>query len=383
MGGFGLTEAQEMFRKEIRGFAQKELAPGAKARAKMDHFPKEVLKRMAEVGLLSFNLPEKYGGQSADWVTVGVAVEELSRADFNLAIAPVLSTGLCMGLRLAPEEVQAEWLPRVSRGETLICLGLSEPSMGSDGAAVQCRAVKKGDHYVLNGEKTSITLGMQSEAIIAFASTNPAARARGVTAFFIPYSLPGVHRSRLPDMGCKPMGRASVILDNVNLPEKYLLGEEGKGFHLVMTQFDAIRIFLGLMCMGIAQTSLDEAMNYAKQRTAFGQPLAKFEGISFKIAEAATMLECGRLLCYNTLAMKDRGETHTKESAMCKWLCPKVAVQVIHDCLLIHGHFGYSEEYPLEQRLRDVIGWELADGSAEIMKIIIGRELLGREFLPY
>jgi cyclohexanecarboxyl-CoA dehydrogenase len=184
-------------------------------------------------------------------------------------------------------------------------------------------------------------------------------------------------------MGCKPIGRASIFLDNVAVPESHRLGEEGRGFHLVMSQFDTIRVLLGLICMGAAQTSLDEAITYAKQRMAFGKPIAKFEGVSFKIAEAATMIEAGRLLSYRALAMKDAGQFHAKESAMVKWLCPVIAVDVIHNCLLIHGQIGYSEEYPLEQRLRDVMGFELADGTADIMKLIIVREIMGREYLPY
>jgi len=381
--GFGFTEAQEMFRREVRTFAQREIAPGAAARAKGDHFPREIIKRVAEMGLMGLNLPEKYGGQTVDWVTLGIAVEEIARADFNLALPATLSSGAGIALRLAPEEVQEEWLPPLIRGDILLCLATTEPGIGSDVARMQCRAIRQDGFYILQGEKTSVTMGYQAEAGIIFAKTDPTAGAYGVTAFLVPLNSPGVSRSRIPDMGCKPMGRASIIFDNARVPEKYRLGDEGKGFYLVMSQFDVIRVCLGLMCIGIATTSLEDAINYAKQRTAFGKPIARFEGISFKIAEAATLLEAGRLLCYRTLWLKDQGLKHTKESAMCKWWCPKIAVRVIHDALLIHGHFGYSEELPLEQRLRDVIGWELADGSAEIMKIIISRELMGREFLPY
>lgn len=381
--GFGFTEAQEMFRREIRVFAQREIAPGSASRAKGDHFPPEIIKKMAGMGLLGLNLPEKYGGQPVDWVTLGIAVEEIARADFNLGIVTTLSSGVGLALNLAPDEVQAEWLPPLVKGDILFCLATTEPGIGSDVARMQCRAIRGDGYYILQGEKTSITLGMQAKAGIIFAKTDPTAGAHGVTAFLVPLESPGVTRSRIPDMGCKPMGRASIILDGVKVPEKYRLGDEGKGFYLVMSQFDVIRVCLGLMCMGVAATSLEDAINYAKQRMAFGKPIARFEGVSFKIAEAATLIEAGRLLCYRTLWMKDQGLRHTKESAMCKWWCPKIAVRVIHDALLIHGHFGYSEELPLEQRLRDAIGWELADGSAEIMKLIIARELMGREFLPY
>ena len=383
MAGFGFSESQEMFRRQVRSFVQKEIAPGASKRAKQDSYPMDLIRRMGEMGLMGINQPEKYGGQPADWVTLGIAVEEVARGDFNLSIVPTLEAGACLAFRLVPEEVQSEWLPRIISGEILACVATTEPGCGSDVGSMTTRAVRQGDYYVINGEKTSITVGMQSECCIVFAKTDPTQKARGVSAFLVPLNSPGVHRSRLPDMGCKPMGRCSIILDNVKVPVKYRMGEEGKGFYVVMGQFDLIRINLGLMALGCAQTSLEDAIGYAKQRTAFGSPLAKYEGISFKIAEDYTRLEAARLLCYRTLWLRDQGQNHTKESAMCKFLGPKVAVQVIHDALLIHGHVGYSEEYPIEQRLRDVIGWEMADGTAEIMKIIISRELMGREFLPY
>ncbi|MDP6099965.1 MAG: acyl-CoA dehydrogenase family protein [Dehalococcoidia bacterium] len=380
---FGFNESQEMFRREMHNFSQKELAPGAKERAKLDYIPSDVLKKMAGMGLLGFNVPERYGGETIDWVSLGISTEAVGQADFNLSLPTILSAGIGIALQMAPEEVQAQWFPPVVAGETMLSLATTEPGLGSDVANTACRAVRDGTSYILSGEKTSVSLGMQSSACIVFAKTDPTQGARGVTAFLVPLEQERVSRSRILDMGCKPIGRASIFLDNVAVPESHRLGEEGRGFHLVMSQFDTIRVLLGLICMGAAQTSLDEAINYAKQRMAFGKPIGKFEGVSFKIAEAATMIEAGRLLSYRALAMKDAGQFHAKESAMVKWLCPVIAVDVIHNCLLIHGQIGYSEEYPLEQRLRDVMGFELADGTADIMKLIIVREIMGREYLPY
>jgi cyclohexanecarboxyl-CoA dehydrogenase len=184
-------------------------------------------------------------------------------------------------------------------------------------------------------------------------------------------------------MGMERLGRASITFEDVKLPKRYLLGSEGQGFYMTMGVFDFMRVCIGIACLGVAQASLEDAMTYARQRVAFGKPIAKFEGVSFKIVENATLVEAARLLCYRTLWLKDQGQVHTKESAMCKWWAVQVAVRAIHDALLIHGHIGYSKEYPLEQRLRDTIGFEIGDGTAEIMKIIICRELLGKEFLPY
>ncbi|MDP6102799.1 MAG: acyl-CoA dehydrogenase family protein [Dehalococcoidia bacterium] len=380
---FGLTEAQEMFRRTVRDFAQRELGPGVKERDRLGHLPKGVLKRMAAMGLLGLNAPEQYGGQTVEWVTVGIANEEVGAVDINLSLPMTLLSALWTAFDLAPQEAQEEWIPRVVRGEALFCLASTEPSVGSDVANLSCRAFPEGDYYILNGEKTSVSLGMQADLGIVFANTDVAKGARGVTAFLVPLDLKGVSRSRIPDMGCKAIGRGSIFLDNVHVPASYRLGDEGRGFYLVMGQFDVLRPLVGLMCLGSAQASLNEAVNYAKQRMAFGKPIARFEGVSFKIAEAATMIDAARYLCYHTLAKKDRGERHNRESAMCKWLGPAIAVEVIHNCLLIHGQIGYSEDCSLEQRLRDVIGLEIGDGTAEIMKIIVAREMMGREYLPY
>jgi cyclohexanecarboxyl-CoA dehydrogenase len=217
-----------------------------------------------------------------------------------------------------------------------------------------------------------------------FIKTDPTQRARGVTCFCVLLNLPGITKSIIHHTGFKPLGDASIILDEVRLPSKYRSGEEGKGFHIFAGGGeDFLRPCLGFVALGQAQASLEETMNYVLQRTAFGQPVGKFEGVSFKIAEHATRIEAARLLCYHTFRLNDQGLTHTKESAMCKWWCPEVVFNAIHDCILLHGYLGYSEEYPLEQRQRDVMEFEFADGTAQIMKIIIARELMGRVVVPY
>ena len=383
MTGFGFSEEQEMFRREMRNFAQRELAPGAKERAKQDNVPLDIIKRVADMGLLGINLPEKYGGQQGDWVSVGIALEELSRVDFSAAMLLVMPMATSLVLQHASPELESEWLPQLINGSKIVCLCLTEPDCGSDATAIKMSAVRDGDHYILNGEKTSISFGMLANVGVVFAKTDPSAGARGVSCFLVPLDLDGVSRSRFSDMGWHAIGRASIMLDDVRVPIGNRIGDEGKGFYMVMGQFDFLRVGVSMAALGLAQASLGEAIQYAKQRTAFGKPIAKFEGVSFKIAEHATIIEAARLLCYRTLWLKDQGVNHVKESAMCKWWCPTVAVRAIHDSLLIFGHVGYSDEYPIEQRLRDAIGFEIADGLAQIMKIIIARELLGREFLPY
>jgi cyclohexanecarboxyl-CoA dehydrogenase len=328
-------------------------------------------------------VPTALGGQEADLVTTGIAIEEVARGDFSCTYGVQLA---CLGGEIigrnATEEVRQRWLPAMVSGEAVLAIGLTEPSAGSDAASLACRAVREGDEYVITGEKSGISLGLVAHAIMLFATTDPSAKARGVTAFLVPLDRPGVSRSPLRDLGARAVGRAVLSFDHVRVPVSHRLGEEGTGFYQVMRGFDFNRVLIALACLASAQISLEETMAYVKERRAFGRALAQFEGVSFPIAEAATMIEAARLLCYRALSLADRGERHTKESAMVKWWAPRLAVDTIHQCLLLHGHYGYTDELPFEQRLRDVIGLEIGDGTAEVMKLIVARELMGRESVP-
>jgi cyclohexanecarboxyl-CoA dehydrogenase len=286
-------------------------------------------------------------------------------------------------LQHAREPVRREWLTGMGSGETIVAIAVTEPRGGSDAAGMLTRAVRDGDEYVVSGEKSGISMIMPADGVLVFAKTDPTAGARGVSTFLIPTDLPGVSRTPLRDMGERAIQRGSLFLDDVRVPQNFLIGAEGEGFYQVMHGFDFSRIIIALMCLGAAEQSLDETIAYVKGREAFGRPLAKFEGVSFPIAEHATLLEAARWLCYRGLWLRDQGLPHAKEAAMAKWWGPKVAVDAIHDCLLLHGHYGYTQDLPLEQRLRDVIGLEIGDGTAQVSKIVIARELLGREFLPY
>jgi cyclohexanecarboxyl-CoA dehydrogenase len=382
-GLLGFTEAQKMFQHTVRDFAQKELSPGAKERAKLDHTPPEIIKKIADMGLLRLRIPPEYGGELADWIMVGIAFEEIARVDIS-PILPILCNIIApLMLEPASEEVKAEWLPVLGRGEKLCCFAITEPDCGSDAAAIKTSAIRDGDSYVLSGEKTSISLAMQADCALLSAKTDPKTGTRGISCFIVPLDAPGVTRSRYRDMGCHPLGRGSITLDEARVPAKYLLGEEGKGFYSVMDDLDFARPVVALMNVGLAQASLDDAIAYARQRTAFGQPIGRFEGVSLKLAEDATLIDASRLLCYRALWLREQGIAYAKEAAMCKWFATEASVRVIHDALLTFGHVGYSDEYPIEQRLRDAIGMEIGDGTPEIMKLIIVREILGREFLPY
>lgn len=375
---FGFTEAQDMFRTHIRTFAQREIFPGAKERAKMSSICHDTMQNLVGMELLGLSAPEKYGGQNADWVTLGITLEELAKGDISAAHTTLAANlGSHIFDQLGPEQLKADWIPHFVLGQRTSCLMATEPNCGSDIASIQTNAVWDGDSYVINGEKTSVTGGMTADIGILVAKTVPSAKTKGISLFAVPLDLPGIIRSPFSDMGWLPIGRASVNFDQVRLSADSLMGNEGTGFYNLMRTFDGARVFLSLIALGAAEGCLYDAIAYAKQRTAFGKPIADFEGVSFKIAENATLIEAARLLCYHTLAMRDQGITHTKESAMCKWLGSKVAVRTCHDALITFGHFGYSDEHRVEQRLRDVIGYEIADGTPDIQKVVIAREIFG------
>jgi len=376
-------EQEELIR-ILRQFARRDLAPHSREWDRSGEFPWEAWRRMGELGLLGLRVPAAYGGQESDFVTFGIAMEEIGRGDFACTYGIQLAglAGEILG-RSASEAIRARWLPPTARGEAIVALALTEPGAGSDAANLACRAERDGDHYVITGEKSGISLGMVAQAAIVFARTDPTGRARGITALLVPLDAPGVSRSPLRDMGTRAIARAVLAFDHVRVPASHRLGEEGTGFYQVMQGFDYNRIGIALACLGVAQQSVEETIAYVKERKAFGRPIARFEGVSFPIAEAATHLEACRWLCYRALWLADQGRSHTKESAMTKWWGPRLSVDTIHQCLLLHGHYGYTDELPFEQRMRDVIGLEIGDGAAEVMKMVVARELLGRESLPY
>ena len=380
---FAWTPEHETLSRTLRQFARKDLAPRSAEWDKSGEFPWEAWRQMGQLGLLGLRIPAAYGGQDADYLTFGLAMEEIGRGDFSCTYGLQLAglAGEILGAN-ATEEVRKRWLPPTAHGEAVIALALTEPGVGSDAANLACRAVRKGDEYVLTGEKSGISLGMVAQAAIVFARTG-GERARGVSAFLVDLDVPGVARSALRDMGTHAVRRAVLAFDGVRVPLSHRLGDEGQGFYQVMRGFDYNRIGIALACLGTAAVSVEETMDYVRQRKAFGQPLATFEGVSFAIAEAATHIEACRWLCYRALWLADQGQPHTKESAMTKWWAPRLAVETIHQCLLLHGHYGYTDELPFEQRLRDVIGLEIGDGTAEVMKMVVARELIGRESLPY
>jgi len=380
-----LNDDQRALQDSARRFARERLLPDYQKREKLGVLDRALIKEMGSLGFLGMDLPEEYGGMGCDAVTTGLVAEELAYGDFNVSAVPVgISLNGAILMRHGQPEVAREWVPRMTAGDAVIAICLTEPRGGSDAVNLQLRARKDGDHYIINGEKTSITFADRADAYLIFARTGtPEEGAKGVSAFFIPKSFPGITATHFDDVGSAIIGRGSVFFDDVRVPASHRLGDEGKGFSQVMQGFDYSRALIGLQCVGAAQASLDEAWAYAKEREAFGKPIGQFQGVSFPLAEGESQIAAVRQLCYHALALRDAGLPHTSEAAMCKWMGPRNAFDVIHQCLLTFGHYGWSKDLPHQQRMRDVMGLEIGDGTAQIMKLIVARGRIGRAAVQY
>jgi cyclohexanecarboxyl-CoA dehydrogenase len=380
---FGLSDEQREYRDRARAIATKRLLPEYQAREKAGRIDPDLRRELGSHGLIAPEIPVEFGGRGLDRVTSGVVTEEIGRGDINVAYLQVV--GSLVGQILAGNaepEVARQWVPRICSGEAIVGIGLTEPHAGSDAGMPRLTAVRDGNDWVLNGVK-SLSFAGDAAAVVVFARTGPSQqRGKDISAFLVPLDLPGVTREPYSDMGTTAVGRGAAHLDGVRIPADHLLGEERRGFTQVMQGFDFSRALIGLQCIGCAQQTVDETWEYVSTRQAFDQPLSRNQGVSFPLAEAETLLTAARLLCYQTLWLKDAGLPHTAQAAMSKWWAPKTAYDVINSCLLLHGQYGYRTELPIAQRLRDVLGLQIGDGTAQIMKLVIARQRLGRELAP-
>jgi cyclohexanecarboxyl-CoA dehydrogenase len=374
---FSFTEDQEDFRKTLLAFNEKELLPHYRETSASIEFPFATLKKLGDLGVLGIGLPEEFGGLGDDDpVLSGLIVETLSRGDVNLGSAPI-QVGLTGAQLLhGSREVQERYLPGLVAGELNLAIALTEPGSGSDASALSTVARREPGGWRLSGEKTAISWAMSAEAAVVYAREPGSTRSSGVSCFVVDLSLEGVTRTHMPGMGCLPLGWGSLHFDDVFVPDSCLIGEEGRGFQVAMHQFDYSRAAIGLMCIGAAQQSLEEAAVYATQREAFGRPIGEYQGVSFALAEQATYLEGARWICYRALWARQAGKPHTSLASMSKWWGPVVAKNAIETAMRVHGNLGYSTEFPLQQRFRDVMAYLSADGTAEIQKGIISKEIL-------
>ena len=382
---FELTDEQLQMQDTARRFAREKLQPQYQEGDRTASLNRDLVREMGALGLIGVELPEQFGGLGTDSVTAGVIIGEIAYGDFPMSYVQLVG-GLLGDIvaKFANPELAAEWVPKIVSGETIIGLGLTEPRGGSDAANLIVSARKSGNGYLLSGEKTSMSFAGEADIALVFARTEEAGSgARGVSGFLVDLNQSGVTRTQFEDFGTKAVSRGSVFFDDVFVPPECLLGEEGKGFTQIMSGFDYSRALIALECHGAARASLDEAWEYTKEREAFGAPIAQYQGVTFPLAEAETQLTMLKLLAFHTLSLRDADKPHTAEAAMCKWYGPKIAVEIIHQCLLTHGHYGYTMNLPHQQRLRDVMGVEIGDGTAQIQKLVIAREKVGRMAVQY
>ncbi|PJI97970.1 cyclohexanecarboxyl-CoA dehydrogenase [Acidovorax sp. 69] len=367
----------------VRRFAQERVAPGFLERDQSRVFDRALMREMGQLGFIAPELPEAFGGLGMGSLAAGVIHEEIARADLSFSYINLLASLNSQILsQYGQPDVVAPWLQKIVQGEAICAIALTEPRGGSDAANLRLRIERVGDDYVINGEKTSISAADQADITVVFGRTGtPESGAHGVTALLVPMDTAGVTTSRFDCHGQRAIGRGSIFFENVRVPASHRLGDENKGFVQVMQGFDFSRSLIGLQCLAVARVSLEEAWAYITERQAFGQPLSAFQGVTHPLAQFDTEVEGARLLCLQGLWLKDQGLPHSAEAGMAKWWGPKLAYDVVHQCLLCFGHGGYDRG-PMEQRMRDVLGFQIGDGTAQIMKTVIARVRAGRKFVP-
>jgi alkylation response protein AidB-like acyl-CoA dehydrogenase len=377
---FALTDEQELLKKSVREFAEAELRPHAREWDEKQEFPREVFTKLGELGLLGATWPQEYGGHelgTVDWVVI---LEELSRCDAGVALSVAAHNSLASGhIFLAGTEAQKKkYLVPLASGEKIGCWGLTENSAGSDAGGTRTTAVRDGAHWVLNGSKTFITNGRVADVAVVMAVTDRSKAKKGISAFVVERGTPGFRSGKKEDkLGVRSSDTSELIFEDCRIPADNLLGEEGHGFIDTLRILDRGRIGIAAWSVGIAQASLEAATAYARERKQFGAAIAEFQAVQFKIAEMATRTEAARLLTRRAAALRDAGREHTVESSMAKLFAGEAAVHVALDALQIHGGYGFTKDYPVERYVRDSKLGTIGEGTSEVQRIVISREILG------
>ncbi len=381
---FRLTEAQQAVRDMVRDFALREIRPVARLYDEQGEFPWDIVRRMAPLGLLGMPFPEGCGGAGMDYVSYALALEEIARQDGGIALTVASHTSLCSNhIYLAGSEAQRQkYLVPLARGEKLGAWALTEPGSGSDAAALQTTAVRRGDRWILNGTKNFTTQGSVASVYVIMALTDRTLGKRGISAFILERDAPGFRVGRKEaKLGVHSSDTAQLILEEAEVPAENLLGEVHRGFLDTLKVLDGGRIGIAAMAVGLARGALEESVRYAKERQQFGQPIGKFQAVQWKLADMATEIEAARLLTLRAAARKDRGESTTKQSAMAKLFASEVGMRACAAAIQIHGGYGYLRDFPVERYFRDVKLTEIGEGTSEIQRLIIARELLGRGWM--
>ncbi|WP_243292001.1 acyl-CoA dehydrogenase [Bacillus sp. FJAT-47783] len=372
------TEEQEMMRKMVRDFAESEIVPFVE-RMEEGEFPREILKKMGELGLMGIPIPEEYGGSGMDFTSYIIAIHELSRVSATIGV--ILSVHTSVGtnpiLYFGTEEQKKKYVPKLASGEYLGAFCLTEPSAGSDAASLKTRAVKEGDYYKLNGSKVFITNGGEADTYIVFARTGEGERSKGVSAFIVEKDTPGfIIGKDEHKMGLHGSRTVQITFEDALVPKENLLGEEGQGFKIAMANLDVGRIGIAAQSLGIAQAALEHATDYAKERHQFGKPIAKNQGIAFKLADMATQVEAAKLLTYQAAYLRQNGLSCGKEASMAKLFASQAAMDVSTEAIQIYGGYGYTKEYPVEKFFRDAKVCQIYEGTSEIQRLVISKQLM-------
>ncbi|SDX81124.1 acyl-CoA dehydrogenase [Salimicrobium album] len=375
-----LTDEQQMMKKMVRDFAENEVAAAIERMEAEDRFPIEVVKKMGELGLMGIPIPEEYGGSEMDFTSYIIAINELSKVSATVGV--ILSVHTSVGtnpiLYFGTEEQKKKYIPKLASGEYLGAFALTEPGAGSDAASLKTKAVRDGDSYILNGSKAYITNAEAADTFIVFARTNPEeSRSKGISAFIVEKDTPGFTVGKVErKMGLHGSSTCAINFEQCRIPKENLLGEEGKGFDVAMANLNTGRIGIAAQALGIAQASLEHAVGYAKEREQFGKPIAKHQGLSFKLSDMATDVEAAKLLVYEAARLQQAQQPCGKAVSMAKLYASRAAVNTSIEAVQVYGGYGYTEDYPVERFFRDAKVCEIYEGTSEIQRMVIGTHLM-------
>ncbi len=377
---FNLSEEQRLLKKTVREFAEGELAPHSREWDEKQAFPREVFAKLAELGLMGVAWPTEYGGSGMSTLDWAVVMEELSRVDAGVALSLAAHHSLCSAhiFLAGSEEQKKKHLVPLARGEKVGCWGLTENSAGSDAGGTKTTAVRDGAHWVLSGSKTFITNGRVADTAVVMAVTDRSKGKKGISAFIVEQGTKGFRAGKKEDkLGVRSSDTSELVFEDCRIPVANLLGVEGMGFIDTLRILDRGRIGIAAFSVGIAQAALEASMKYAKDRKQFGHAIADFQAVQFKIAEMATTVAAARLLTWRAASLRDEGREHTAESSMAKLFAGEAAVDIALDAIQIHGGYGYTKDYPVERYLRDAKLGTIGEGTSEVQRLVIARELLG------
>jgi alkylation response protein AidB-like acyl-CoA dehydrogenase len=377
---FNLSEEQRLLKKTVREFAEGELAPHSREWDEKQAFPREVFAKLAELGLMGVAWPTEYGGSGMSTLDWAVVMEELSRVDAGVALSLAAHHSLCSAhiFLAGSEEQKKKFLVPLARGEKVGCWGLTENSAGSDAGGTKTTAVRDGAHWVLSGSKTFITNGRVADTAVVMAVTDRSKGKKGISAFIVEQGTKGFRAGKKEDkLGVRSSDTSELVFEDCRIPVANLLGVEGMGFIDTLRILDRGRIGIAAFSVGIAQAALEASMKYAKDRKQFGHAIADFQAVQFKIAEMATRVAAARLLTWRAASLRDEGREHTAESSMAKLFAGEAAVDIALDAIQIHGGYGYTQDYPVERYLRDAKLGTIGEGTSEVQRLVIARELLG------